>query len=234
MPRSKKFRFRIADPPVLNLERLSPILLLLLLSLAALTFHMIRIQFSQAVDFSLDWNLLLSWIPLLLAFAASSLGKRFGRLPFITFILSVLWLAFFPNAPYMITDLVHLSADFGRDLTWHDMIMLFYYAQVSLINGLVSLYWIHRSWQINYSKTIGNLLMLASLPLAGFGVYLGRIQRWNSWDVLHNLEDLASSIVESSTDRTALLLSFEFALLIGMLYLMLWAVLRFRTRIYKK
>lgn len=227
----RKFKFQISEPPILSLEGLYPILLLLLLSLAALTFHMIRIQFSEAVDFSLDWNLFLSWIPLLIAFTASSLGKMFGKLPIIIGVLSVLWLLFFPNAPYMITDLIHLSTDdYARDLTWHDMIMLFYYAQVSLINGLVSLYWIHRSWQKNYSKTIGNLLMLISLPLAGFGVYLGRMQRWNSWDLLHNIENLIASIFESLTDRTALLLSFEFALLIGMLYLMLWALLRFRIR----
>lgn len=235
MPNSRKFKLQISEPPVISLEGLYPILLLLLLSLTALTFHMIRIQFSEAVDFSLDWNLLLSWIPLLLAFTASLLGKRFGKLPILTGILSFLWLLFFPNAPYMITDLIHLSTDdYARDLTWHDMIMLFYYAQVSLINGLVSLYWIHRSWQKNYSQTIGNILMLVSLPLAGFGVYLGRVQRWNSWDLLHNIENLITSMFESLTDRTALLLSFEIALLIGMLYLMLWVLLRFRVRMNGK
>jgi uncharacterized membrane protein len=231
MSNFRRSKIQISEPPVISLEGLYPLLLLLLLSLVALTFHMIRIQFNEAVDFSLDWNLLLSWIPLLLAFTASSLGKRYGKLPILTALLSFLWLLFFPNAPYMITDLIHLSTDdYARDLTWHDMIMLFYYAQVSLINGLVSLYWIHRSWQRNYSQTIGNILMLISLPLAGFGVYLGRMQRWNSWDLLHNVENLLISMGESLTDRTALLLSFEFALLIGMLYLMLWALLRLRIR----
>ncbi|GAB2797223.1 hypothetical protein GCM10027275_48320 [Rhabdobacter roseus] len=224
------YKISVSDPPIITLEGLYPLLLLGLLSLLAFLFHMIRIQFNEAVDFSLDWNLFLSWIPLLIAYITSILSKRFGPIPILVGILSVVWLAFFPNAPYMITDLVHLTVDFERNLTWHDIIMLFYYAQVSLINGLVSLYWIHRTWQRTYGKTAGLTLLLISLPLAGFGVYLGRIRRWNSWDILHDPIELLKNILASALDRTAVLLSFEFALMLGMLYLVLWLLLRFRIR----
>ena len=225
-----KYHLSISEPPIITLEGLYPLLLLLLLSMVALTYHMIRIQFKEAVDFSLDWNLFLSWIPLLVAFVVDVFVKRFGALPVSVGVWSVVWVLFFPNAPYMITDLVHLSVDMGSDLTYHDMIMLFFYAEVSLFNGLVSLYWMHRSWQKTYTKNIGNALLLASLPLAGFGIYLGRIRRWNSWDILHNPQKLFNAIWQSLTDRTALVLSFEFGLLLGILYLVLWAVLRFRVR----
>lgn len=226
----RKHRLIISDPPILTMEGLYPLLLLGLLSVLALTFHLIRIQFSAAVDFSLDWNLFLSWIPLLIAFVTKTISKRFGKLPILIGILSFIWILFFPNAPYMITDLVHLTVDYESNITWHDIIMLFYYAQISLFNGLVSLYWFHQTWIRTYSGRISKLFLLLSFPLGGFGVYLGRIRRLNSWDILHNPQDLFQKIIESTFNQTALLLSVEFGLLLGAFYLVLWGLLRFRVR----
>ncbi|MEI7582189.1 DUF1361 domain-containing protein [Runella sp.] len=228
--RFRRYRFMVYEPPIITLEGLYPLLLLLLLSLVATTYHTVRIQFKEAVDFSLDWNLFLSWIPLLVAYMVDLTVTRFGKLPKWVGFWSVVWMVFFPNAPYMITDLVHLSGDMGRDLTWHDMIMLFFYAEVSLINGLVSVYWMHRSWQKTYTKIVSNVLLAISFPLAGFGIYLGRIRRWNSWDIVENPEKLLRAIGQSLTDRTALVLSLEFGVLLSMLYLVLWVLLRFRVR----
>ncbi|MPR32066.1 DUF1361 domain-containing protein [Cytophagaceae bacterium SJW1-29] len=204
--------------------------MLAVLSLLAFAFHFIRIQFSEAVDFSLDWNLLLSWIPLLIAFLARYLSKNMGPLPWVIGMLSVVWLAFFPNAPYMITDLVHLSVNYESDRTWHDAIMLFYYAQISLINGLVSLYWFHGAWNRTYSKRVGTILLFLSFPLGGLGVYLGRILRINSWDLFHKPGQFFLNVFENLYDRTALLLIVEFGLLLGTLYAMLWGLLKFRAR----
>lgn len=220
----------ISEPPILSLESLYPLLLLALLSMLAFTFHFIRIQFSEAVDFSLDWNLLLSWIPLLIAFFTKTLTRRFGALPITVGVLSIGWVAFFPNAPYMITDLVHLSVDYDRDRTWHDTIMLFYYAQISLFNGLVSLYWFHGAWNRTYSKRTGSILLFLSFPLGGLGVFLGRILRLNSWDLFHKPGKFFANILENLNDRTALLLIVEFGLLLGTLYFVLWGLLRFRIR----
>lgn len=226
----KKYRFSIAEPPILTLDSFLPLVLLLLLSLAALFYHLLRKLFSQPVDFSLDWNLFLSWIPLLVAFVANIIARLFPGARWPVALLSLVWLLYFPNAPYMITDLVHLSVDYARDITWHDVIMLFYYAEVSLFNGLVSMYWIHRSWQRVFTRKWGNILLFGSLPLAGLGVYLGRIRRLNSWDLWHNPKQLVGNVLSALTDQTALILSIEFALLLGMLYLVLWAILRFRIR----
>lgn len=226
----RKYRFSVADPPVLTLDSFLPLALLLLLSLAALFYHLLRKFFSQPVDFSLDWNLFLSWIPLLIAFMANIIARRFPGARWPIALLSCAWLLYFPNAPYMITDLVHLSVDYARDITWHDVIMLFYYAEVSLFNGLVSMYWIHRSWQRVFTRKWGNVLLFASLPLAGLGVYLGRIGRLNSWDLWHNPGQLFVNLLSALTDRTAVILIFELALLLGMLYLVLWTILRFRIR----
>jgi len=149
-------------------------------------------------------------------------------------LLSIAWLAFFPNAPYMITDLAHLTVDYQRDLTWHDIIMLFSYAEVSLFNGLVSLYWIHRSWRRVFERKTANSLLLISLPLAGFGVYLGRVRRMNSWDIIHEPRAIINHLFESLLDRTAWVFAMEIGMLLGILYLVLWGVIRFRIRHSKK
>jgi uncharacterized membrane protein len=216
------------------MEGLFSLLLLLLLSIAAVTFHLIRILFNSPVDFSLDWNLFLSWIPLIIAFLADTLSKRFESNVFLLTILSLAWIAFLPNAPYMITDLAHLTVDYQRDLTWHDIIMLFSYAEVSLFNGLVSLYWIHRSWRRVFEKRTANILLVISLPLAGFGVYLGRVRRMNSWDIIHEPEAIINNLFESILYRTAWVFSMEIGMLLGILYLVLWAIIRFRIRHSKK
>ena len=224
----------MSDPPIITMEGLFSLLLLLVLSLVAVFFHLIRIYFNSPVDFSMDWNLFLSWIPLIVAFLADNFTKRFGKIPVWLIILSLVWLAFFPNAPYMITDLAHLTVDYQRDLTWHDTIMLFFYAEVSLFNGLVSLYWIHRSWRRVFSRGVSTVFLLMSLPLAGFGVYLGRVRRMNSWDILHDPMAILKNLFESAMDRTALVFSMEIGMLLGILYLVLWAIIRFRIRYNKK
>jgi len=230
----KNHRFTVSNPPIISMEGLFTLLLLLILSLVALFFHLVRIYFNSSVDFSMDWNLFLSWIPLITAFLANSLTKRYGKIPIVVGLLSILWIAFFPNAPYMVTDLAHLTVDYQRDLTWHDTIMLFFYAEVSLFNGLVSLYWIHQSWRHVFSRTVSTGLLLVSLPLAGFGVYLGRMHRMNSWDILHDPRLILENLVQSLMDRTALVFSLEIGTLLGILYLVLWVIIRFRIKYAKR
>jgi uncharacterized membrane protein len=230
----KNYKFTVSNPPIVSLEGLFSLLLLVVLSLVAVFFHLIRIYFNSPVDFSMDWNLFLSWIPLIAAFIANNLTKRYGNVPVTLILLSLFWLAFFPNAPYMVTDLAHLTVDYQRDLTWHDTIMLFFYAEVSLFNGLVSLYWIHQAWRQVFSRRTSTIFLCASLPLAGLGVYLGRIRRMNSWDIIHEPKLIFNSVFESLTDRTAWVFSLEIGVLLGILYLVLWVIIRFRIRYAKK
>src|SRR5687768_12604246 len=66
----------------------------------------------------LPWNLLLAWVP----FGAAGvlrLLERDHRLtrPRILALLAV-WLAFFPNAPYLVTDFQHLRPRPGEAPLW--------------------------------------------------------------------------------------------------------------------
>src|SRR5262245_18874847 len=88
----------------------------------------------------LGWNLFLAWLPALGAFAAYNLNRwptRFRWLPIIG--LSILWLLFLPNAPYLITDIIHLKSQSGVPL-WYDLITLVAFAWTGSFLGLVSLF----------------------------------------------------------------------------------------------
>jgi uncharacterized membrane protein len=129
----------------------------------------------------LVWNLVLAWVPFALALAAHDRARR--RLDAGVVVLAVLWLLFFPNAPYVLTDFIHLSADAPAPL-WYDALMLSAFAWTSLLLGFASLYLM----QALARRLIGDawswIGVACVLALASFGVYLGRFVRLNSWDAL--------------------------------------------------
>src|SRR5262245_58943402 len=86
----------------------------------------------------LIWNLFLAWLPLWFALLACDRYRQFGRTRgFLA--LAAAWLLFFPNAPYIFTDLVHLGASLHRHY-WVDMVLILACAVTGLIVGFVSLY----------------------------------------------------------------------------------------------
>lgn len=173
----------------------------------------------------LAWNLFLAWLPALGAFAAYNLNHwptRFRWLPIIG--LSFLWLLFLPNAPYLITDIIHLKQQNGVPL-WYDLITLVTFAWTGSFLGLVSLFLM----QMLVRKTIGNMaswfFVLCVLALNGFGVYFGRVLRWNSWDVLFRPASLFTDLWEGVCNPLGHLQTIAFAglftLLFSAVYLML-------------
>jgi uncharacterized membrane protein len=137
----------------------------------------------------LAWNLLLAWLPFLFALLVITFhGKHY-----VTIIGGLLWLLFFPNAPYIMTDLLHLWPR-GDVPLWYDMILLLSFALTGLCLGFASLAMMQTKITAEWGRGAGWLFVLAALVLSGFGVYIGRFLRWNSWDVISNpmllLQDL--------------------------------------------
>jgi uncharacterized membrane protein len=129
----------------------------------------------------LAWNLFLAWIPLLLAAAVVAAAKS-GR-PISGALLLVLWLLFFPNAPYVVTDFVHLR-QIGGMPRWFDVLMLGSFATSALALGFVSLYLIQELIRSRFGAVWSWAGALTALALSGVGIYLGRVYQLNSWDVL--------------------------------------------------
>lgn len=157
-------------------------------SALALAFLAARVVYTDSRSFVfLAWNLFLAWVPVFLAVAAPPLGERRSRYVWLLrwwiASMAVLWLLFFPNAPYILTDLIHLKRRPGVPFLL-DAAMLFAFALNGLLLGFVSLYLWHRRWNRALGPVSGWLLVGAILLMSGYGIYIGRVLRFNSWDAL--------------------------------------------------
>jgi uncharacterized membrane protein len=174
----------------------------------------------------LGWNLGLAWVPLLLALAIArrhAPGERPSWLPSAA--LGAAWLAFFPNAPYLVTDLIHLRARESMPL-WYDAMMVFAFALTGVCLAFLSLWLIHRLVERRFGRWAGWGFVATIAGLSGFGVYLGRYPRWNSWDVVARpgelLADLAAHVRDP--EPRAFGVTLLMAALFGIAYLMLFAL----------
>lgn len=166
----------------------------------------------------LTWNLFLAWFPLGVVLVLRDLRASGFRNRWLFLSTLLLWLICFPNAPYIITDLSHIK-DVDRPLIWFDTMTLFLFAFTGLLIGLYSILLVHRmlkpalaSWQI------WGLLVISQF-LSGFGIYLGRVGRWNSWDVLTNPASLALAIARSYQDHLSIKLTLAYGFVLIVLYL---------------
>jgi len=133
----------------------------------------------------LVWNLFLAWIPLLLALRIESMHEREMLQGGRFWATAVAWLLFFPNAPYIFTDLIHLKP-LAKPLWWTDMILILLFAVTGLVLAFLALHRMHRVVAARRGWVVGWMFVVAVAFLSGFGVYLGRFERWNSWDVIAN------------------------------------------------
>ncbi len=140
----------------------------------------------------LAWNLVLAAVPLMASTALVRLDAR-GAPRLAMLGLGAVWLAFLPNGPYILTDLVHLQA---RPFVpfWYDLGMLLSAAGVGLLSAYVSLADVQGVIARRWGAVWAWVASVGALFLSAFGVYLGRVLRWNSWDVLAAPEHLAHDI----------------------------------------
>lgn len=142
----------------------------------------------------LFWNLFLALIPLVL----SSMMLQMKKLNFSkSSILSIgfVWLIFFPNAPYVLTDFIHLSYGSLRHF-WLDAMTITWFAVASLLSAIISLNDISILLGSAWKQQQTSFAILAISMLSGFGIYLGRYLRFNSWDVLNNPGSLAMEMAD--------------------------------------
>ncbi|AZB27601.1 DUF1361 domain-containing protein [Chryseobacterium bernardetii] len=173
-------------------SRLKMNILLVFMTLFCLSLSLFRYYITETkVFFFLNWNLFLAWVPLLL----STLILTFHIKSKISITLIIIvWILFFPNSPYILTDLFHLKVRNTIPI-WYDLIVILSYAWTGLICGFLSLIDIEKLLSdYNNERTINGIVVLF-LFMSSFGVYLGRFLRWNSWDILNNPFGLFNDIV---------------------------------------
>ena len=173
----------------------------------------------------LIWNLFLAWMPMVFALLARDHQKAGASPGWRFFAFGAAWLLFFPNAPYIFTDIVHLSHFYSR--FWVDLILILINALTGMVIGFVSLYLMQSAVRHMAGELMSWLFIAAVAVLSGFGICLGRFMRLNSWDVVspaRMFHVIGSSVNQSSVAFTSIGFSILFAAFVLVTYLMLYAL----------
>jgi len=206
-------------------ETLVPMLALSFASLVSVVLVIGRIVWTRDTHFAfLIWNLFLAWMPMVFAVLArehenngSSPGWRF-------FAFGGAWLLFFPNAPYIFTDVIHLSrahTHFGPDL-----VLILINALTGMVLGFLSLYLMQSAVRRLVGEWMSWLFIGAVAMLSGIGIYMGRFMRLNSWDVVmpNKMAHTMASWARETPVGHSLGISVLFAAFLFVTYLLLYAL----------
>jgi uncharacterized membrane protein len=157
----------------------------------------------------LIWNLFLAWIPFILASFAHAISWKRIWVYLIIPVIAFLWLLFFPNAPYMLTDLQDLarSGGVGAPL-WYDVIIVVWCSWTGMLLGVISLYLMQDIVTRTFGRAAGWIFVFAISGLTSFGIYIGRFMRLNSWDILQNPAETAMEILGLVIDPSMRLAAF--------------------------
>jgi uncharacterized membrane protein len=183
----------------------------------------------------LVWNLILAVVPYLIAVLGVQLIAHarpgHGR-GLLTAAVALLWLVFYPNAPYIFTDFIHvINKTYLRAapsewlnlnaLLWYDLLMNAAFAFLGHFIGLVSMWLMQGGLARVWGGRIARVVVCAAIFCSGFGIYLGRFSRLNSWDLLFDLGKVANEVTEALSDPKAILFSAVFSLFILLTYVAL-------------
>ena len=138
---------------------------------------------------ALIWNLFLAWIPMAFAFVVYRAHARGDQPNLLLALCAAAWFFFFPNAPYIVTDFVHLKHNPPVPL-WFDLLMIASFAWTGLCLGYLSLYLMQEIARARFGRWRSWIFVVAMLFMGSVGIYVGRFLRWNSWDVLSNPKGL--------------------------------------------
>ncbi|HWI90835.1 MAG TPA: DUF1361 domain-containing protein [Flavisolibacter sp.] len=165
------------------------VILCSLFSVGLMTF---RIIYTGHLLFAfLVWNLFLAYVPYAIS---KQMSLRSIKMKWEFLLYSFIWLLFIPNSFYIITDLFHL--DMNEDVPlWYDLALLLSFAWNGLLFGILSVRQMEKLFEKNFNKKFGALFIVPVMALNGFGVYIGRYLRFNSWDVLANPFQLINDII---------------------------------------
>lgn len=147
------------------------------------------------------WNLALAVIPAVLSVVLFARAHQRRALWWVGVGIFVLFL---PNAPYVVTDLVHLEADIGRAPdnavvlagvlpTYALFILAGYLCYVLAIEMVLREVRRHRP---HIKRIVVDLTVNA---VCSVGIILGRITRLNSWDTVANPRWAISSTLDTLT-----------------------------------
>lgn len=173
------------------------------------------------------WNLALAWTaPLVAWWIVTRLKKTIWR-TWPNGLLTLVWLGFLPNSFYMVSDLIHVQQT-GEVSIIFDAVLFTSFIFNGFIAGYLSLFLLHRELLKRYSTVRTYGVLTAVFLLCGFAIYLGRVQRWNTWDAVFSpaglIFDVSDILINPLAHPQAFLITFSFMLLVGTFYVLAWEV----------
>jgi len=197
--------------------------LLVCASVLSLVLEKMHTRISGSDNYSfLVINLRLAWIPL--AAAALAYATMRNRITFylVMPICTLVWLIYFPNAPYLLTDFQHLAFRSRGSLLWFDVIMLIWFAWTGLLLGIASLYLMQEIVTDTFNPLVGWIFAVSVTIMSSIGVYLGRFLRWNSWDLLQDPLLIAKDMYAIVRHPISNLPTYVFTILFTLLFLFIY------------
>ena len=200
---------------------------LVFLSLAAAGLLAVRVdRVGEPAFVFLTWNLFLAWIPFALSLGVAALHRRRGPRALL-WVFGAGWLLFLPNAPYILTDFIHLGRVGGAPL-WFDAALIGAFAATGLALGLASLLVVHHVVEARAGRLVGWAVAVGSLVLSAIGIYVGRFPRFNSWDVVTDPHDLVTVILQRLANPLGNPFMLRFGVVMSSLllgsYLVIWVL----------
>ncbi|MFZ7120228.1 MAG: DUF1361 domain-containing protein [Eubacteriaceae bacterium] len=194
----------------------------------------IFIHSKNFIHIALIWNLFLAILPLIFAKILQNTQKNINKLKQIS--LSFLWLFFFPNSPYIITDFIHISGInfywkeypyssiiYSKEIIyWVEIIHMGFAAIFGTLMGLLSMFIIHQILLIKFKNIFANSIIVMVCFLSGYGVYIGRFLRFNSWDILQPIKLLSQ--LSNNLDYFSLNFSLFFGIYILASYYLFYVI----------
>jgi uncharacterized membrane protein len=142
----------------------------------------------------LPYNLSLAWIPYLFSLLVGILQSRYPGRWWLLLAPFTLWLIFFPNAPYLVTDLLHLDPA-PPVPAWYDIGLFASFVWTGCLIAVISLN-IMQSAVESYIGSFASWLFVAGMVvLSGLGIYLGRYLSWNSWDLFFKPQQVFADVL---------------------------------------
>jgi uncharacterized membrane protein len=203
----------------LNRSRLNLSIFLIAMSLFCFSISIMRYRLTDTKVFLfLNWNLFLAFIPWLIS-SVIKVKKINNKISLVLLIFS--WLLFFPNSPYILTDLFHLRMQSPAPI-WFDLVVILSFAWTGLMFGFISLMDIESILKKYIRPMLVNFISIALLFITAFGIYLGRYLRWNSWDIISNpfglFNDVVSRFVNPFKYPTTWGMTLFLGILLNMMY----------------
>jgi len=209
--------------------------LLLAASAVSVILARARMAYSNSDDYiSLVWNLILAWIPFIFASVAYVVSWSRKLLFIVVPVCALVWLAFFPNAPYILTDFQHLTTNFSNAPLWYDVLMLVWFAWTGLFLGVVSLYLMQEIVTRTFGRATGWIFTIVVTVLSSIGIFLGRFYRWNSWDILGDPLPIAQDVMGWLRHPFANLRVYGFTLLFTLLFLFVYLAIHAFGRVMQE